>query len=166
MAHPWLVRSSFLKISPESTQMYSSQFYLLVWLKLAVIASIWPHVPIKVDTINKNPLILQNLGCHFQNVLNFWFQGLSPVGVSQWPSQSVSLTVNLHLRGLTVNPFSTSLVMILSNNVIWCFNVWLKGPISSIHTYASSILRIIFLIACSLMSGKHISPIIWEMHLH
>ena len=62
----------------------------------------------------------------------FFFQGLSPFGVNQYPSQSVSLTAHSHLLGLTVKPLSTNLLKMVSKTDIWLSQEFENAPTPSI----------------------------------
>ncbi len=65
------------------------------------------HQPVCIDSTKKT--------LHF--LRNSFFRGLRPVGVNQYPIQSVSLTAHSHLKGLTVNPFASNKESILSYKI-------------------------------------------------
>jgi hypothetical protein len=57
-------------------------------------------------------------GCICSTASIFFLHCLRPFGVSQYPSQSVSLTAYSHLSGLTVKLLSCNNVKILLSSVI------------------------------------------------
>ncbi len=71
----------------------------------------------------------------------FFFQGIKPCGVSQSPSQSVSLTAHSHLSGLVVEPFLHSQHKMVANSLMWWFQSLEKAP-TSLYTWHHNIIWI------------------------
>ncbi len=75
-------------------------------------------------------------GCISSTASIFFFHGLRPIGVSQYPSQSVSLTAHSHLSGLTVKPLSCNNVKILLSSAVYSTHELEEAPRSDL-TFSS-----------------------------
>ncbi len=98
-------------------------------------------------------------GCICSTASNIFFHGLRPIGVSQYPSQSVSLTAHSHLTGLRVKPLSFNNVKILLSIAKCSSHELEKAPMSLMYTSASSTSWKMFSITSWAKSGEHLSPI-------
>jgi hypothetical protein len=58
---------------------------------------------------------------------SIFFHGFSQMEVSQWPSQSASLTAYSNLSGLTLNSLSCSLVNMVRSSAICSSQEWEKA---------------------------------------
>ncbi len=115
---------------------------------------------------------------HVEYGINVLFLRYKPHGVSQSPSQSVSLTAHSHLSGLMVKPCLRSQHKIVANSLTWWFQSLEKAPSSLylwlhniiwIHVICNLIMRThvigihIYHMNFSSIFGQYISIIAWEM---
>ncbi len=123
---------------------------------------------------------------HVEYGIDFLFPMYKPCGLSQYPSQSVSLMAHSHLIVWIVKPFLQSQCKMVANSLMWWFQSMEKAPTSSyiwshniiqiyiiwilikwihvigIHIYymnSSSIFQQYISIIAWAMSGEHLSPI-------
>ncbi len=119
-----------------------------------------PHKPISVDSTKENTHFIDIVGCSSSRMVEMhFFQGLSLIGINQYPSQLVSWMANAHLRELMVKH-------LFQGRMTLC-QVWLDGLpmfcwrqiMSSRNTSTLlSLCRTCSMICCDIL-GAHFRPI-------